>query len=1125
MVVLGLDLGTSSIGWGLIDNKKNVILGAGVRIFPEGVENLGQGDKEISRNATRRGARGIRRQYFRRGFRKKLLRDKLTEYNMAPAADEWQEWLKLNPYHLRAEGLKRKLSLHELGRALYHMGQRRGFLSNSRSANLGDKSAIMKSSDGKIGITETREELAQHQTLGEYLHSILPKDGEKYRADLPRIRNRFTERSMYIDEFNQLWESQVSYGQELTDEMRLALGGVKKKGDDKDGILFYQRPLRSQKRLIGNCTFEPSKPRAPISCLEFEEFRLWQKINTIQCNNEFLSKEDRQKAYDYAIDKEKFTFAHLRKALNKSDNYFKFNYLDDDKFVGSHTHANLAKSSLFGKKWHQFSRQEQENIWHTLFFFDDIKKLNEYARTNWNFNEKQIDALGKFSLKKDYAGLSRKAIRNILPFLRDGYQYDQAVVLGGVKNAFGDKWQQMSDEDRKTVIDTAVSIISTQQADERKQSLESMLLAAGLPKNRLSKLYHHSQVEEFPTGFDRLPVSPDADRKIQDIRNPVVIAAIFELRKLVNAIIDKFGKPDEIRIELARDMKNSKEKRQQIRREQKQQEDKRDKVVNAMKKLISEGHRIDINNENILKYLLWEECQHKCPYSGREISVSDLFSGRVQIEHIFPYSRSLDDSFINKTLCYEDINRDKGDLTPFEYFSRKGGWDQVETRALKIFYKSHEWPNRHKKQRRFLAKSMPDGFIARQLNDTRYISKQAAQYLKQICNKVLINKGSTISRLRALWGLNPIIPRIENSNVRTNSQQVLDADKESNKNREDHRHHAIDAIIVAASTQRHLQTMTAFNRHKKDENYNNFPEPWAGFRTEVEDTVANILISFKQRRKVISSRYTYAQKRGKLYRNKSFAARSALHKETVYGKRQAPLETSAGYHVRKPIDALSSDTHIKKIVDPVIRSAAMARLEEMGVDTSKKFKIPPGAFVSKSEEGDLLYHLKIKNRKGEDVPVRKVRVREELGNAIQVRHFNGFADPQNNHHVIIYEDTDGNWKEQIVKFMEVSERKRSGQPIIQLPSDGKRIVYKFQENDMFLIGYPGELSEAQSMAELSPYLYRVQKLSSMYYVFRHHLASTIQHDEQMKRIVSFNALKEQRPLPISIDSLGFLSPK
>src|SRR5690606_36116706 len=98
---------------------------------------------------------------------------------------------------------------------------------------------------------------------------------------------------------------------------------------------------------------------------------------------------------------------------------------------------------------------------------------------------------------------------------------------------------------------------------------------------------------------DRLPVSPDADRKIQDIRNPVVIAAIFELRKLVNAIIDKFGKPDEIRIELARDMKNSKEKRQQIRREQKQQEDKRDKVVNAMKKLISEGHRIDINNENI----------------------------------------------------------------------------------------------------------------------------------------------------------------------------------------------------------------------------------------------------------------------------------------------------------------------------------------------------------------------------------------------------------------------------------------------------------------------------------------------------------------------------------------------
>ena len=233
--ILGLDLGTNSIGWALIDDKLNKILGVGSRIFPMGVENLGDGDNEMSKNAGRTGARGVRRQFFRRRLRKKVLLKALSENKMCPMLDsdfeDWKKtkqfpsdklsnWFALNPYELRQKALSEKLSLEEIGRIFYHLIQRRGFLSNSRKGGT-DDGAIFKGNpkEGKIGIIETQEKI-QDKTLGSYLFEIYPKQNQPFQDGLERIRNRYTTRKMYVDEFELIWEKQKQFHSILNDDLK-----------------------------------------------------------------------------------------------------------------------------------------------------------------------------------------------------------------------------------------------------------------------------------------------------------------------------------------------------------------------------------------------------------------------------------------------------------------------------------------------------------------------------------------------------------------------------------------------------------------------------------------------------------------------------------------------------------------------------------------------------------------------------------------------------------------------------------------------------------------------------------------------------------------------------------------
>lgn len=1071
--ILGLDLGTNSIGWALIDDKQNKILGVGSRIFPMGVENLGDGDGEISKNASRTGARGVRRQFFRRRLRKKILLKALSEYGMCPLIqydfEDWKKtkafpseklvaWFALNPYELRHKGLHEKLSLEEIGRLFYHLIQRRGFLSNSRKGG-SDDGAIFKGNpkEGKIGIDATLDSL-EGKTLGSYLYSIYPKENEPFQNGLERIRNRYTTRKMYVDEFEVLWHAQSKYHASLTAELKALFGGRKLDGYKEDGILFHQRPLRSQKHLVGNCSFEPSKTKCPISAIPVELFRIYQWVNTVEYNGKKLAKTEKDKMIEVLLTSEKDEFKKLRKAIGKESAEFKFNYKDDDKIVGTHTISNLSNKKYFGKRWFDFTDKEQEDIWHVLYFFDSKSNLKEYALKNWNFTEEQAEAIAKFNVKDGYASLSRKAIGNILPFLQQGFVYDIAVALGGIKNALGTEWETLSEDKKSFIIDNVPDIVRAKISGGYIDTIKDLLRKEfGFTDATLKKLYHHSTNIDATTLLDRLPVGKEADKELQSLKNPIVVTALFELRKLVTALIDEYGSIDEIKVEMARDLKLSKMQRNKIRREQKRLEKENDRVKDRLKE---EGQRI--THDNILLYKLWEECKKTCPYTGQPIPLHKLFTGEIQIEHIHPWSRSLNDSFSNKTLCYADENRRKGDKTPFEFYGDdEGNWSAIKERALKLFSDTKEYPNSYQKFKRFVQIKFDEDFSTRQLNDTRYISKEAKEYLSQICPKVIVSPGQATSNLRQKWGMNNIL------------------NDENEKTREDHRHHAVDALVMACTKVSYVQELSKWNRYNRNSELKEFPLPWEGFRREAELAIEKILVSHKRTSKDITVRTHTIEKNGVKYKNVGVAARGQLHKEFVYGKRKAPFSDEA-FHIRKPIESLLTEKHIEKVVDTTIRNLIIKKVNEMG--GFDKDKIPANTFFIVDDKGVKQPQIFLPNKNGQPVPILKVRIQETINKAKQLKNnSNQFVNPRNNDHVLIYETIDGKLEKDVVSFWEVVERKKQGLDKIKLPIDGKKIIQTFKENDMFILFKIEDEIDWNINNDISDNLYKVQKIAGADY--------------------------------------------
>lgn len=852
--ILGLHLGTNSIGWAVVDKGNNKIIDAGVRIFKAGSSNIGQGDNEKSNNAERREFRQVRKEHYRKRLRKSKLLRVLIDNDMCPLAIEelnrWKnwdkrkktagkrfpdspvfvEWLKMNPYRLRAMAVNENVSRHEFGRILYHIIQRRGFLSSRKGTAEG---VVYK------GAEATRR-LMDGKTLGHKLHEILPEENKPYKRLLDdegnelRIRRRYTLREMYVEEIDRIWQKQaehmglndihVATGKEIilegkpgseryqkklnnikarygkknikTENKRVIvmqskpfkefLAGRIENSDDgiqfksNESVLFWQRPLRPKKGLLVKCIYENrlfydktsgrritvGASPCPVSHPEYELFRAYQFINNITFGSQDNRLNDVQKLVVLDLinkNDNDFDFEKVSSALNLS--YERLNYEKKFKAPANPTHKRI-KSFFSQEQW----KNHGTDIWHCFYFYEDKEHLAEKLIRSYGLSVEKAKKAANEKLEEGYGSVSLKAIRNIFPFLERGFPYSLAVLLGGVKNAFGDRWDRFEGFHSE--------IINKVKEVENGNKFKALELVAEIKKilsdpdnnygffdddKAFRKLYHHSLEVEKKKPKLRLP-------EIEDLGNPIVQKGLNETRRLVNELLDKYSampqyrkdfKFDKIHVELGREFRSGKKQRQDI-----DYMIRKNESANAEAKMNVVVYGLKPGRENITKYRLFEEIENRhkpavCPYTNRAINLADLLvnNNTYQVEHILPYSVCLDDSLMNKTLCESGFNRLKGELTPYEFYLKNsdpqlwnaGSWEEIERRAYSILP--------YMKAKRFTIKERPKDmeFINRQLSDTRYISIKAANILKVICHDVMVIPGQMTSELRRLWGLNNII--------------------------------------------------------------------------------------------------------------------------------------------------------------------------------------------------------------------------------------------------------------------------------------------------------------------------------------------------------------------------------
>lgn len=999
--VLGLDLGPNSIGWALVNDdldapQNSSIIDMGVRVFPEGVDAFDT-SKEKSRNEQRRVARGMRRQTRRRRQRHRALQQGLIDAGLWPReASEATDLLQTDPYLLRAKALEERMEPFELGRIILHLCKRRGFLSN-RKKDRGDSEV-----KGMLAeIQENKNQIASggHVTIGQWLNQKNKERSHINPTDNGHTRKRHLARQQYLDEFEAIWQVQSAFHPELlTDSLKYGKHGKqaypakprdRRKGSTLlteygiFGLLYFQRPMYWPKSVIGLCELEPKQKRCPVADRRYQRFRLLQEVNNLRFINpdthgeESLETWQREKLLNELSRRDAMTFDQIRKSLNFLETV-KFNLErgSRSKLKGAPIDALFAAKKILGKQWHDRAETEKTLIIEQLLEHErDENAFIDAAVNKWNMTAEQADAILGIDLPAGYGSLSKMALEKLLPHMESGLKY-----MGN---------------------------------DES----DSAMHAAGY--FRRDQL--HRRV------FDKLPdPRRTKDSPIGDLPNPVVKRALTEVRRVVNAIIRRYGKPDAIHVEMAREVQQSKERRDEYSKRIREREAVRTEIAEELRK-----NNIRPTRDAILKYQLWRDQGMQCIYSGEQISFSQLFSesGGTEVDHILPRSRTLDDSQPNKVLCYRRHNADKGDKTPFEWLasSDKERYEQICQRAG-ILMRSGKMS--YSKYKRFTLKDLVlDDFIARQLVDTSYITKATAEYLRCLFeqdHEVLGLKGQLTAELRWHWGLETILSELPDSPAWVEQKKL----RSGEKNRADHRHHAIDAVVVALTNRSRLQKLSALVRRGGTKKHGEVMfDPWDGFRNDVLERIQAICVSHRVERKV----------RGK------------LHEETNYG----PTPDQGEWVVRKPLSSLTAN-EIDKIRDQAIRTIVIDRLAAHGI------KIGRG----KKPDAKLMKELLSDCRMPSGVPIKKVRIVKPDLTIRKLRPDNHedqtFVKPGSTHHLCLFEwEEEGKMKRDVVfvTMLEAAQRLKNHEPVIQRyhpTNNHARFLFSLSSREMVLANFKGE---------------------------------------------------------------------
>lgn len=980
--ILGIDTGTNSLGWAIVertDNGDYKLLEHGTNIFQEGVK-IEKGI-ESSKAAERTEHRNTRKQYWRKKIRKIRLLTILINHHLCPpinrqALRNWRikklypedelfmSWQRtedkenINPYHFRYICLTRQLDLTDitqryiLGRALYHINQRRGFLSNRKEST--------KEEDGKVkqSISQLTTDMknAGCNYLGEYFYKLYQK-GKK-------IRSHYTSRNEhYLAEFHAICKKQ-----NLDNELITKL----------EKVIFDQRPLKSQKQQVGKCTFETKKARCPISHPLYEDFRMYNFINNIKIQTPEdeelrpLTKEEKDNIIPLFLRKSKqtFLFEDLAKKLAGKNNYcyfsdkidkpYKFNYCMDTNVSGCPVNAKL--TDIFGDNWldgvcevytlaKQKSRIEILNdIWHVLFFYDDENKLKEFAMNRLQLSEDDAERFCKIQLPQDYASLSLKAIKKILPYLRD-YEliYPEAVFLANLCEILPTHIWNL-EEMRETAIEGVIEIMhekrSIMDGMTTEQRVKQFLKEHyGIDDRLLNKLYHPSMIDIYPRqrpnddGIYQLG-SP----RINSVRNPMAMHSLFRLRKVVNLLLKK-GKIDEnttIHIEFSRDL-NDANRRKAIQAYQRENEKQRGEAAKRIIELYNDlGITREPSDTDILKYQLWEEQSHKCLYTGDEIGLKDFLgeNPKYDIEHTVPRSAGGDSTKMNLTLCQSKFNREtKKTQLPSQLANHEEILQRIEQwkenyieldkriRKLKGVHsttkdaKDSNIQRRHQlmlqrdywygKYQRFIMTEVPEGFSRRQGTDISVISRYARLYLKSVFHHVYIVKGIATSDFRKIWGIQ---------------------EEYTKKERVNHVHHCIDAITIACIGLNEYGKLANYYHELEDhEKYGiakpQFPKPWTTFVDDIKHIQDELFIAhYTQDNMPKSAKRRINTPQGRILA-KGDVARGSLHLDTYYGAIERDGEIK--YVVRKALAKLE-EKDIKNIVDDEVRNRVEKAVAKYG---------------------------------------------------------------------------------------------------------------------------------------------------------------------------------------------------
>ena len=1118
-------------------------------------------------------------------------------------------------YKWRADAVKTRLELGQLVTVLCEIN--------------GDITA----SSGYLGaIGDHSKELElKHQTVGEYLWGLIKQNPHQSLKNIVFYRND------YLHEFNTIWETQAKFHPELTAELKDKVG---------QHLIFYQRRLKSQKGLISYCELEGKEitlangkkvmtgPRVcPKSSPLFQEFKIWQDLNNLvlerkevkrsikkkidgmsslfgdEFNDErfvTLSKEQKDTLYKELYCTKELSAKEMLKILGLSDKEYSLNYKkvqgnitqvtlmnayknivemtghDVDKFdkmdAENKMHLvevvleTLGASTSFlhfnaGKNHEEMEKNPMFQLWHLLYSYEDDNtatgngKLVEHISKLTNLPEEYASIIARTTFVQDFGSLSSKAIRKILPFMKnDGKVYSEACELAGYRHS--------------------------------KQSLT---------KEEIEKRELHDHLEILPKN---------------SLRNPVVEKIINQMIHVVNGCIDEFGTFDEIHIEMARSLKQS----------QKQREDattrlnKKTKEIENIKKLLKESP-FNISNptrNDVLRYQLYEELApngYKTLYSNTYISKEKLFSRDFEIEHIIPQAKVFDDSYSNKTIESHSANNEKDNMTAIDYVAMKGGEAGVEEYKKRIEFLNKPATGKKYKNLTTVEKDIENGFLNRDLSDSQYIAKKAKELLLQVSRIVVPTTGSITARLREDWQLVDVMKELNWDKYDKLGLTTVERNRDGHEvrritdwtKRNDHRHHAMDALTIAFTRHSHIQYLNNLNAKDEDESKDSNiygiekkeilknrkfvpPMPLDELRAQAMKHIEGILVSIKAKNKVT------AQNINKVKGAKpqlTQTPRRQLHDETVYGKRQHyvtriekvdskfnlekigsvckksyrdalyrrltendnnPKKAFTGknsftnnplfvdcnhlirvpnevkivilesyYCIRKPVNSFFN---VDLVVDDGIKKILKNRLAKYNNNADKAFSnLDENPIWLNEEKGICIKRVNIKVNLKEVIPIRFKKdkygnyITDKSGGRIQT----DFVNQSNNHHVAIFKDEMGNLKEHIVSFNDAVKNKLRNNIVIDSEFNkalGWSFCFTLKKNELFVFPDLKEnfdpssinLEDSNNYQLVSPHLYRVRSISHNDYYFMHHLETTVNKptvlkDVTWKRIRNANGLK------------------